>query len=95
MKMNFDEYNSIFVLLEESVENHTFADKIEQGSYACVSFRGSRSESPKYYKMMLKYMNENGLEIIGDSIERTMIDQFISEDKSCHLTEIQIPVKKC
>ncbi|AET68024.1 transcriptional regulator, effector-binding domain/component [Desulfosporosinus orientis DSM 765] len=94
MQMIFDEYNSIFVLLEECIENNIFIETIKQGSYACVCFRGGRSESPKYYKMILEYLDENGLEIIGDSIERTIINQFISEDKSYHLTEIQIPVRK-
>jgi len=94
MQMIFDEYNSIFVLLEECIESHIFIERIQQGSYACVCFRGSRSESPKYYKMLLEYVDKNGLEIVGDSIERTIINQFISEDKSYHLTEIQIPVRK-
>lgn len=74
MKMIFEEYNSIFVLLEESIHNHTFVDKIEQGSYACVCFRGNRNECPRYYKMLLEYIDRNGLEIIGDSIERAIID---------------------
>jgi effector-binding domain-containing protein len=32
--------------------------------------------------------------IAGDSIERTIINQYITHNQDKHLTEIQIPVKK-
>lgn len=94
MKGIFDEYNSVFVLLEDNVDNFPFVDKIEQGHYACFYFRGMRREARNYYKEIFEYIDRNGLEIIGDSIEREIINQFISDDKSYHLTEIQIPIKK-
>lgn len=68
--------------------------KIEKGFYACLYFRGLRRESRNYYKILFDYIKNNNLEIIGSSIEREVVNQFISEDKTYHLTEIQIPIKK-
>lgn len=93
LKGIFLEYHAIFILLEESIGDYPYAEKIKKGTFACISFRGNRSEAPKYYKVLLEYIKENKMEIIGDSIEREIINQFISEERCYHLTEIQIPVK--
>lgn len=94
-KMKFDEYNSIFILLEEEnfPELH-FEEKLKEGEYASIYYRGDHSDSPKYYKMILEFLKRNCYKITGDSIERTIIDQFISRSKEDYLTEIQIPVVK-
>lgn len=92
-QMCFNEYNSIFVLLEKDFIQHEDVEKIPQGDYACIYYRGNHHASPKYYKMILAYLEKNNHDIIGDSIERTIINQFISIDKKHHLTEIQIPIK--
>ena len=91
----FDEYNSIFILLEEDSINNQLADIFESADYACLYYRGEdHSKSPKYYKMILDYLDKNEYEIIGDSIERVIIDSFISDNEDDYLTEIQIPIKK-
>jgi len=93
-KNKFDQYNSIFILIEEAFENYTMLETLKAGEYACIYHRGNHQESPKYYKILIDYIHQNHYEMIGDSIERTILDQFISDKRSDYLTEIQIPVKK-
>ncbi len=90
----YHEYNSIFILEEEGTCYNQLADVLPYGQYACIYYRGNHSESAKYYEKILDHLEENNYEIIGDSIERTMINEFISKNKEDYLTEIQIPVKK-
>lgn len=88
----FDQYNSIFILTEEEDIQSPFITTFSKGRYASISFRGSHLESAPYYDILLAYMRTNGLEIAGDSIERTIIDHYISRRPEDYLTEIQIPV---
>ncbi|MED4229537.1 GyrI-like domain-containing protein [Neobacillus cucumis] len=50
---------------------------LQEGKYACIYYRGNHNDSPQYYKVLLTCIQENGLKIIGDSIERTIIDHYI------------------
>lgn len=93
-KMKFDEYNSIFILLEEEISSVCLEEILQEAEYASIYYRGDHSDSPKYYNMILEFLKRKGYEIIGDSVERTIIDQFISRSKEDYLTEIQIPVAK-
>lgn len=93
-KHNFYEYSSIYILLEEEVESK-LVKTLKPGEYACIYYRGcDHSQSEKYYKIMLEYLEKNSYKIIGDAMERVIIDQYISNNKENHLTEIQIPVEK-
>lgn len=94
IRMKFDEYNSIFILLEDNVENKELVKTLPPGEYACIYYRGNHSHARKYYEILLDYIKQHGYSISGDSIERTIIDQFISKEKEHYLTEIQIPVQK-
>lgn len=85
----FDEYNSIFILLEESNE---FITRLPQGKYACIYYRGNHQDSPPYYQMLLDTIDNSGFTIAGDAVERTIIDHYISHKKEDYLTEIQIPI---
>lgn len=89
----FDEYNSIFILVEKDDIQNEFITTLPQGKYACIYYQGNHTDSPAYYKVLLQYIKANGLQIIGDSIERTIIDHYISGNKEDYLTELQIPVK--
>jgi len=88
----FDVYNSIFILREEDKQN-SLETTIPEGQYACIYYRGNHSDSPCYYKILLNYIQDQRFHIIGDAIERTIIDHFISGSKEDYLTEIQIPIK--
>ncbi|MCY9373839.1 MerR family transcriptional regulator [Bacillus sp. T17B1] len=90
-RMKFNEYNSIFILLEEPIKSE-LVTSLKAGKYACIYYSGDHSVSSKYYKMLLDYINKEEYKVIGDAVERTIINQFISKSKEDYLTEIQIPI---
>ncbi|WP_442602846.1 MerR family transcriptional regulator [Paenibacillus sp. KN14-4R] len=92
LQNRFNEYNSIFILLEQETESMELVDILQEGDYACIYFRGSHQDSPVYYNKLLKEIQQQGAAIIGDAIERTIIDSYISNNKADHLNEIQIPI---
>lgn len=89
---NFQEYNSVFISLDEPLEGDLFSTMLPAGEYACLFFRGLHGDSPAHYRKVLRYIEENGYEIVGESIERTIVDEYVSKDPAKYLTEIQIPV---
>ena len=90
----FDEYNSVFILWEEPLDEMQMVSYLRKGDYACIYYRGNHSVSKEYYDRLLQFIDDTGYEIEGDSIERTVINQYITCDNSKYITEIQIPVKK-
>lgn len=62
--------------------------------YGVIRFNGSHREAPEFYCVLLDYFKENNMEVIGDSIEITLIDYGLTNDTSKFVTEIQIPCKK-
>ncbi|PSL36300.1 effector-binding domain-containing protein [Planomicrobium soli] len=91
-KREFDEYNSIFIMIEEEDIKSPLVNSFPKGKYASIYFRGDHTHSRLYYKSLLAYIEENGFQIKGDAIERTIIDHYISKSEEDHLTEIQIPL---
>lgn len=91
---NFDKYDSVFILLEENIDNMLSAQSLIAGKYACIYFRGSHDQSREYYNILLEHIAGQGYCIAGEALERTVIDQFITKDRTYHLTEIQIPIRK-
>lgn len=89
----FNEYNSIFILTEEEDIQSALATTLPEGMYACIYYNGNHGDSPLHYKTLLNYIADHGFQVIGDSIERTIIDHYISGSKQDYLTELQIPIK--
>ncbi|CAH0316898.1 MerR family transcriptional regulator [Peribacillus simplex] len=89
----FNEYNSIFILVEEDDIQNPLVTTLPEGMYACIYYNGNHSDSPEHYRSLLNCIQDNGFQVIGDSIERTIIDHYISGSKEDYLTEIQIPIK--
>ena len=90
----FWEYNAIFILPEEDVENNPFAKVIEEGEYACIYYREVFGKSQKYYYQLMEYIKKNNYIITGSAVERLIVDDTVTKNKSKHLSEIQIPIKK-
>lgn len=89
----FHEYSSVFILWEGPLVENQFTRYFEERNYACIYFRGNHSVSKGYYEKLLQFISKIGCQVDGDSIERTIIDDYITREKNLHLTEIQIPVK--
>ena len=90
----YSTYNSIFILQDSSIDN-SYSETLPGGEYVSVSINsGDHENSRIYYEKIFKFLNRNSYKICGDSIERVIIDYFISADESEHLSIIEIPVEK-
>lgn len=61
---------------------------------ACIFHQGSYETLPMSYRIVLKFIEENGYEIAGNIRESYIDGIWNKESKEDWLTEIQIPVKK-
>ncbi|MDF2676878.1 MAG: putative transcriptional regulator, MerR family [Bacillota bacterium] len=62
--------------------------------YACVVFKGCYNDTQKHYKILVQWINENGYEILGDSIKKNIVDYDFSDSENEYVSEIQIPIRK-
>ncbi|MDX8044472.1 MerR family transcriptional regulator [Gracilibacillus sp. S3-1-1] len=92
MAQQFHEYNSIFILVEEGT-NSSVTTLLPSGQYACIYYNGNHDDSASYYQILLQYIEKHHFSIVGDAVERTIIDHYISGKREDYLTEIQIPIK--
>ncbi len=90
----FQEYNSVFILVEDPLETTALSVILPAGKYACLLFQGSHNDSTGPYGQLLEFIERQGFQIRGEAIERAIVDEFISRDTGRFLTEIQIPVDK-
>jgi DNA-binding transcriptional MerR regulator len=84
---DFETISAIFVLTDETV-----ADSLHGGSFATFNFNGDHDHVAPAYKQLLAFVKAHHLQITGDAIERTLIDQDVSADPDDYCTQIQIPV---
>ena len=87
-------YDMVFIILddEDSFKGSTILLLAE--SCVTIRFRGGHENAPRYYEMLIKYIENNKYIISGFSKEITMIDYGLTDDVSKFVTEIQIPVEK-
>ena len=76
---------------EETEELHF--KKLPEIKAACIFHKGSYADFPQSYEIILRYIEENGLEITGPIRERYIDGIWNKEEESEWLSEIQIPVK--
>lgn len=91
---NFNKYRYFINIVEEYVL-HGEAKVIPENDYACIVFLGSPIKKiGRYYEILITWIEENGYQIIGDSIEKNIVDYDFSSHEEEFITEIQIPVKR-
>ena len=89
----FDTYDQVFIILDESDPYEGERSVVPGGEYVTIMFNGSHEEAPKYYRKLMRYIREHDMEIRTDSVEFSIIDSGITNDRSNYVTEIQIGVK--
>jgi len=79
-----------------STENliHGELKTISENEYACVVFRGPYKDIENHYNFLIQWIYENGYEILGDSIEKNIVDYDFSDSENEYVSEIQIPIRK-
>ena len=93
-RRDFTNYSAISVFPDEVVDREQSLTVLPDGLYASIYCRNTVFESTEYYEKLLDYIDAQGYLIAGDSVERLIIDQFITKDRRKHLSQIQIPIKK-
>ncbi|MDG0948022.1 MerR family transcriptional regulator [Bacillus paranthracis] len=94
MQNEFQAYSSVFILLDYMPYEVHNSDEIKEGLYACSYHHGPYEETDATYKELLTYIDKEGYEVHGDSIEIGLIDWSVTENPEEQVTEIQIPVVK-
>lgn len=90
--INIEEYDSVFKLIEEEIENQEHLTVLPRGKYVCIRYNGVHRDSPKYYSLLLDYIKENDYDILDNSIEIQYIDPNLTNNKKEYINEIQILV---
>ena len=65
-----------------------------ENDYVCMAFLGPYRDMVKHYQLLIRWIEENGYQIAGDSIEKNIVDYDFSDSEDEYISEIQIPVKK-
>ena len=90
----YDEYKSIFVMIEEEKYDKSLIKIFPKGTYVCIRFKGVHKDAPPYYEKLINYINKQGYEIIDDSLEMELTDPSLSLTDEEVIMELQILVKK-
>lgn len=90
----YDEYKSIFIMIEEEKYDKSLIKIFPKGTYVCIRFKGLHKDAPPYYEKLIDYINKQGYEIIDDSLEMELTDPSLSLTDEEVIMELQILVKK-
>lgn len=109
LKRAFTHLNSVFVVLEPGdtyeetqgalsgnapAVHAPSADALPAGTYAIVMVRGTHRDAAPVYDQLLDFIQQEGAQVAGDSVEVTVIDSGMTRDESQFVTELQIPVSR-
>ena len=89
----FDQYDHIFLLLDPEEKYNGDTITVKDGLHAVIRFNGTHKDASDYYRMLMDFIENEGFEVSGDSLEITLIDSGFTNDTTQFVTEIQIPVK--
>ena len=62
--------------------------------YVCMAFLGPYRDMGNHYQLLIRWIEENGYQIAGDSIEKNIVDYDFSDSENEYISEIQIPIIK-
>ncbi len=65
---------------------------IPANQYACLVFNGPYSQMSMQYSKIMAWIEEHGYEVVGDSIEKNIVDYDFADSEAEYISEIQIPV---
>lgn len=93
LNRKYDEYKSIFIMIEDGKYDKSFMKIFPKGTYICIRFNGIHKDAAPYYEKLIKYIDEKGYEILDDSIEMELTDPSLSLSDKEVVMELQILVK--
>lgn len=93
LSKKYNNYDLVFLMLDEEDEYEGITEEFPEMKCVTIRFCGSHNEAPKYYSILMKYIDEHNLKVINFSREVTLIDYGITNDTNKFVTEIQIPIE--
>lgn len=93
IKGKYETYDRVFLILDKEDSYTRKTTRLPENQSVVIRYHGSHREAPEQYKKLMKYIEENNLQVAGFSSEITMIDYAYTNDTDKFVTEIQIPVK--
>ncbi len=90
----FNKFRYFIEIVSMESDSSKQLDEIPKNEYACITFLGPYRDMEKHYKLLIGWIAENGYKIIGDSIEKNIVDYDFSDSENEYVSEIQIPIAK-
>lgn len=88
-----EEFSGMFLLADDPIYNSSSAtSELAAGKWLTIYIRGDHHEARKYYDLLLDYAEKNTLTLGSFTVERTLLDHYISSDPNLHITEVLIPI---
>jgi DNA-binding transcriptional MerR regulator len=94
LKRQYFNYNYFIEIVSGEDTPSTKISTIPEMDYACLIFKGPYSEFVRAYDQLIKWIEDNHYKIIGDSIEKNIMDYGFTSSEEEYISEIQIPVTK-
>jgi DNA-binding transcriptional MerR regulator len=92
LQRRFDRFNYFIEILSSNEIDSTQIKVLKENNYACIVFSGSYDKIEHYYGILIQWIENNGYEIAGDSIEKNIVDYGFSNSEEEYISEIQIPI---
>lgn len=93
MERNFSRFNYFIEILSDNQDDSAQIKVLKENNYACIVFSGPYDKIEQYYTILIQWIEDNGYEIAGDSIEKNIVDYGFSSSEEEYISEIQIPIK--
>lgn len=88
----FEHFKYVFQI-PDTGGDHAVLKSLPEGLYACLIFIGPYSAIDTHYTTLLDWIDANGYELCGDSIEKNIVDYDFSDKDEEFISELQIPIR--
>ncbi|UUV18396.1 MerR family transcriptional regulator [Fusobacteria bacterium ZRK30] len=89
---DYNKYTGVY-LINKDFKNLSNVSIKPEGEYLTIYFKGKRDDSPKYYKILERYIKDNNLETEGLFYEIALVSTSISPAEKEYIRRIEIKKK--
>ncbi len=86
-------YSGVYLVGEKFPENLEIWEQPE-GEYIRIYFKGTRNDSPRYYKIMEEYIGKMEIEVDGPYYEMALVSNSVASKEREYIRVIEIKKKK-
>lgn len=94
MKKVYDSWKGLAFIFDEDNKISEDLTIVPSGQYAVIVYYGSYENGGRYYNELLKWIQDNNYEIVGDAVVLNITEAAFCDSEEEYITEIQIPVEK-